>query len=235
MNEDGTMARVPDLIGVCKTHGLKMLTVANLIRYRMTNERYIHRVAEGHLPTEHGEFRMIAYESDIQTVEHDLGVGGESHIALTFGDLSSAVEHDTPVLVRVHTHCLAGNVFGSTSCDCRATVEASLREIAQAGCGALIYLHHTQRGFIIDRSTHPAQLCIHRTDRGHTTTERRGTPDQRVLRQVGLGGQILSDLGIRKIRLLTNQPTHVPALQGFGIEIVEHVPIALKPRTLATL
>jgi 3,4-dihydroxy 2-butanone 4-phosphate synthase/GTP cyclohydrolase II len=233
MNEDGTMARVPDLIGFCKTHGLKMLTVADLIRYRMANERYIHRVAEGLLPTEHGEFRMLSYESDIQTVEHDLGAGDESHVALTFGDLSTAAKNDTPVLVRVHTHCLAGNVFGSTSCDCRATVDASLREIARAGCGALVYLHHTQRGFIIDRSAHPAQLCIHRTDRGRATPHL-GAPDQRILRQVGLGGQILSDLGIRKIRLLTNQPTHVPALQGFGIEIVERVPIELKPQTVAT-
>jgi 3,4-dihydroxy 2-butanone 4-phosphate synthase/GTP cyclohydrolase II len=228
MNEDGTMARVPDLVAFCKTHGLKMLTVAELIRYRMANERYIHRVADGLLPTGHGEFRIIAYESSVSSVE-----GGESHLALTFGDFTSKAESDTPVLVRVHTHCLAGDVFGSTSCDCRATVEASLRAIAHAGRGALVYLHNTQRGFTIDRSTHPAHLCIHHRDRA-STTEHPAPPDQRILRQVGLGGQILSDLGIHKIRLLTNQPTHVPALQGFGIEIVERVPIALKPQTLAT-
>jgi 3,4-dihydroxy 2-butanone 4-phosphate synthase/GTP cyclohydrolase II len=231
MNEDGTMARVPDLIEFCKTHGLKMLTVADLIRYRMANERYVHRIAEGLLPTEHGEFRMISYETDINTVDHD--TGDESHVALTFGDLRAAAANDTPVLVRVHTHCLAGNVFGSTSCDCRAIVDASLREIAQAGCGALVYLHHTQRGFVIDRSVHPAQLCIHHADRGRTT-ERPSIPAQRILRQVGLGSQILSDLGIHKIRLLSNQPKHVPALQGFGIEIVERVPIVFKPRTLTT-
>ncbi|MGA8937799.1 MAG: 3,4-dihydroxy-2-butanone-4-phosphate synthase [Acidobacteriaceae bacterium] len=221
MNEDGTMARVPDLIEFCNLHNLKMVTVADLIRYRMANERYIHRVAEGVLPTEHGEFRMLSYESDIQTFEH--GPAEESHVALTFGDLAQAAKSDTPVLVRVHTHCLSGNVFGSAACDCRATVDASLREIARAGVGALIYLHHTQRGFAIDRTTHPARLCIHQSG----TAERVSTPDQRILRQVGLGGQIISDLGIRKIRLLTNHPKHVPALQGFGIEIVESVPIDL--------
>jgi 3,4-dihydroxy 2-butanone 4-phosphate synthase / GTP cyclohydrolase II len=231
MNEDGTMARVPDLIEFCKTHSLKMVTVADLIRYRMANERYIHRVAEGLLPTEHGEFRMFSYESDIQTVDHELGAGDESHIALTFGDLDAAANSGTPVLVRVHTHCLGGNLFGSSACDCRATVDASLREIAQAGCGALVYLHHTQRGFTIDRSAHPARLCIHRSG----GEERLAAPDQRILRQVGLGGQIISDLGIRKIRLLTNHPKHVPALQGFGIEIVESLPIDLKASALPTL
>jgi len=226
MNEDGSMARVPDLTIFCQTHGLKMVTVADLIRYRMANERYIHRIAEGVLPTEYGDFRMLSYESDIQTVES--GARDESHVALTFGDLDAAAKSGTPVLVRVHTHCLAGNVFGTTACDCRATVDASLREIAKAGVGALIYLHHTQRGFTIDRSTHPARLCIHRTARG-SEPEPLGAPDQRILRQVGLGGQIISDLGIRKIRLLTNHPRHVPALQGFGIEIVERVPIELQP------
>jgi 3,4-dihydroxy 2-butanone 4-phosphate synthase/GTP cyclohydrolase II len=230
MNEDGTMARVPDLIEFCKTHNLKMVTVADLIRYRMANERYIHRVAEGLLPTEHGEFRMFSYESDIQTVDHELGAGDESHIALTFGDLDAAAKSGTPVLVRVHTHCLGGNLFGSSACDCRATVDASLREIARAGVGALVYLHHTQRGFTIDRSAHPARLCIHRSG----AEERLAAPDQRILRQVGLGGQIISDLGIRKIRLLTNHPKHVPALQGFGIEIVESLPIDLKARALPT-
>ena len=227
MNEDGSMARVPDLIEFCKIHKLKMVTVADLIRYRMANERYIHRIAEGVLPTEYGDFRMLSYESDIQTVS-DLGARDESHVALTFGDLAAAAKSDTPVLVRVHTHCLAGNVFGSTACDCRATVDASLREIAHAGVGALVYLHHTQRGFTIDRSAHPAKLCIHHTARG-SEPEPLGAPDQRILRQVGLGGQIISDLGIRKIRLLTNHPKHVPALQGFGIEIVERVPIELAP------
>ncbi|MBW4038430.1 MAG: 3,4-dihydroxy-2-butanone-4-phosphate synthase [Acidobacteria bacterium] len=234
MNDDGTMARVPDLLQFCKRHDLKMLTVADLIRYRMANERYVHRVAEGVLPTVHGQFKLIAYESDIKTSGYEPGAQDESHVALTFGDLSAATAVDDPILVRVHTHCLAGDVFGSTACDCRATVEASLREIAKEGRGALIYLHHTQRGFTIDRSAHPPLLCIHRSERVRAS-ERTGSPDQRILRQVGLGGQILSDLNIRKIRLLTNQPTHVPALQGFGIEIVERVPIELRSEPMPAL
>ncbi len=235
MNDDGSMARVPDLIAFCKLHGLKMVTVADLIRYRMGNERFVHRIAEGELPTRHGVFRMLAYESDIRTGDHASN-SSESHIALTFGDLG-ATRDPTPVLVRVHTHCLAGNVFGSAACDCRASVEASLRAIAGAGRGALIYLHHTQRGFSIDKAFTPPQLCIHRSDRAHPAPPTPGVRDQRdprILRQVGLGGQILSDLGIHKIRLLTNQPTHVPALEGFGIEIVERVPIDLTPQPLTS-
>ena len=214
MNEDGTMARVPDLIEFCVLHGLKMLTVAELIRYRLQNERYIRRVAEAQMPTAFGEFRMIAYESEVE--------GGESHVALVYGDIEGS---DEPALVRVHTHCLAGNVFGTTLCDCRAVVDKSLQMIAEAGRGALVYLHHTQQGFGIDRTVQPGRLCFHRDGR---VVEGGPDRDQRILRQVGLGGQILSDLGIRKIRLLSNHRTHVPALQGFGIEIVEQVAIALE-------
>ncbi len=215
MNEDGTMARVPDLIKFCELHGLKMVTVADLIRYRLQNERYIHRVAESMMPTAHGEFRMIAYESEVE--------GGESHVALVYGDVAG----DEPVTVRVHTHCLAGDVFSTTLCDCREVVENSLRMIAEAGRGALVYLHNGTKGFGIDRGTVPARVALHREQRSR---ERGDDRTQRTLRQVGLGGQILSDLGIHKIRLLTNTPTHVPALQGFGIEIVEQVavPVGVK-------
>jgi 3,4-dihydroxy 2-butanone 4-phosphate synthase/GTP cyclohydrolase II len=211
MKDDGSMARVPDLIEFCKTHGLKMLTVAELIRYRLQHERYIHRVAESMLPTPFGDFRMIAYESEVE--------GGESHIALVRGDVAQAEE---PALVRVHSHCLAGDVFGTTLCDCREVLRNSLRMIAEDGRGALIYLHSASKGFGIDRSTPQHRLIFHRDLR-----EREGHAErhQRTLRQVGLGGQILSDLQIRKIRLLSNTPTHVPALQGFNVEIVERVPI----------
>jgi 3,4-dihydroxy 2-butanone 4-phosphate synthase/GTP cyclohydrolase II len=229
MNDDGTMARVPDLIKFCAEHGLKMLTVASLIRYRLQNERYIHRVAETMLPTPYGEFRMIAYESEVD--------GAESHVALVFGDPVNI--GDDPTLVRVHTHCLAGDVFAATLCDCRAIVDNSLRMIADAGRGALIYLHNGNRGFTIDRTAlaaeSPHRLLLHRDahrdPRSRDSGEEHSTRAQRTLRQVGLGGQILSDLGIHRIRLLTNTPTHVPALQGFGIEIVEQVRIPLAPAT----
>ena len=213
MNEDGTMARVPDLVEFCRVHSMKMVTVADLIRYRLQNEKYVQRVAEAQLPTEFGEFRMISYESEVE--------GGESHVALVYGDVD-ATGGGEPVLVRVHTHCLSGNVFGSALCDCRASVDGALKAIAEAGRGALIYLHHTQRGFGIDRNVTPGRLAFHRDGR---SVEGAGEREHRILRQVGLGGQILSDLGIRKITLLTNHKTHVPALQGFGIEIVGQVGI----------
>ena len=234
MNEDGTMARVPDLVTFCAEHKLKMLTVASLIRYRLQHERYIHRVAEAMLPTRYGEFRMIAYESEVD--------GTESHVALVYGDGGDGGRAqsniDQAMLVRLHTHCLAGDVFGTTLCDCRAVVDNSLRMIAEAGRGALVYLHNGTRGFGIDRGGLAGDAALHRLalhrlaqqrdarvkDAGEEGAQRA----QRTLRQVGLGGQILSDLGIHRIRLLTNTPTHVPALQGFGIEIVEQVRVPLE-------
>jgi 3,4-dihydroxy 2-butanone 4-phosphate synthase/GTP cyclohydrolase II len=199
-----------------------MLTVAALIRYRLQNERYIHRAGEAMLPTPYGEFRMIAYESEVD--------GAESHVALVYGDGLGNAEADEPVLVRVHAHCLAGDVFGATLCDCRALVDNSLRMIAEAGRGALIYLHNGTRGFGIDRTagsaTTPNRLVLHRDPNARMCEGEEGKHRvQKTLRQVGLGGQILSDLGIRRIRLLTNTKTHVPALHGFGIEIVEQVRI----------
>jgi 3,4-dihydroxy 2-butanone 4-phosphate synthase/GTP cyclohydrolase II len=233
MNEDGTMARVPDLVKFCAEHNLKMLTVASLIRYRLQHERHIHRVAETTLPTRYGDFHMIAYESEVD--------GAESHVALIYGDpveKSEGSGESEPLLVRVHTHCLAGDVFGSMLCDCRALVDNSLRMIAEAGRGALVYLHNGARGFGIDRTAIPRagetalyRLILHRDPsreaRPNESAESGHQRAQRTLRQVGLGGQILSDLGIRRIRLLTNTRTHVPALQGFGIEIVEQVKIPL--------
>ncbi len=222
MNDDGTMARIPDLVGFCRTHGMKILTVAELIRYRLQHERYIVRIAETELPTPDGPFRMIAYESEVH--------GGESHLALVRGDVAQGGDAAEPVLVRVHSHCLAGEVFGSTLCDCRGSVERSLHAIAKAGRGALVYLHNGGRGFDV---APPAQagalaaIALHREAPRGAGREPSFAEDRqsRILRQVGLGGQILSDLGIRRIRLLSNTRTHVPALQGFGVEIVEQVPI----------
>ena len=230
MNEDGTMARVPDLVRFCAQHNLKMLTVASLIRYRLQHDRHIQRVAETLLTTRYGEFRMIAYESEID--------GAESHVALLYGDVDQGGEtskNTEPVLVRVHTHCLTGDVFGATICDCRELVDNSLRMIAEAGRGALIYLHNGARGFGIDRCDVPGpagaalnRLVLHRATKEIKSSDEDCQRAQRTLRQVGLGGQILSDLGIHRIRLLTNTRTHVPALQGFGIEIVEQVRVPLR-------
>jgi 3,4-dihydroxy 2-butanone 4-phosphate synthase/GTP cyclohydrolase II len=237
MNDDGSMARVPDLIEFCRIHDLKMLTVAELIRYRLQHERYIFRAAESMLPTSFGEFRMIAYESEVH--------GGESHLALVRGDVTQSADDAEPVLVRVHSHCLAGEVFGSSLCDCGGSVQRSLRAIAETGRGALIYLHNGGRGFETDSSRGPnvpSSIVLHRDQKADPHRDQRGAhraearpaesaPDAtgerqaKILRQVGIGGQILSDLGIRRIRLLSNTRTHVPALQGFGVEIVEQVPI----------
>src|ERR1035438_9380765 len=139
MNDDGTMARIPQLVEFCRTHGLKLLTVAELIRYRMRNERYVRRVAEAALPTRYGDFRMIVYASDVDR---------EQHIALVRGDLAGG-----PPLVRVHSLCLTGDVLASTECDCHEMIEHSLEAIAAADRGVFVYLHHTGRGFGIDSST----------------------------------------------------------------------------------
>jgi 3,4-dihydroxy 2-butanone 4-phosphate synthase/GTP cyclohydrolase II len=237
MRDDGEMARIPDLIPFCREHGLKMLTVAELIRYRLRHERYIVRAGESPIQTRHGEFRMIAYESEVQ--------GGESHIALVRGDLCSGpehVDHAEPVLVRVHTRCTAGDVFAA-DCHCRETLDQSMRMIAEEGCGVVLYLHNTSRGFEIDHTPDHAfgpggtaapadkatpqagRLILHNELRTREGSQARSG---RILRAIGLGGQILSDLGIHRIRLLSNTPMHIPALEGFGLEIVEHVAIPVE-------
>src|SRR5712672_1279033 len=221
MKDDGTMARVPDLIEFCKQHDMKMLTVADLIRYRMANERYVHRVGEALVDTRFGEFRLIAYESEID--------GGESHVALIKGEIprgdigSKNDKTDAPVLVRMHAHCLMGDVFGATGCECHATLEGSLRRIAQEGRGALIYLHQTSKGFSIEKLGDRNALSFHRGRKGPTLLEN----ERQTQREIGIGAQILSDLNLRRIRLLTNRPKKVAALEGFGIEIVDKVPVAL--------
>jgi len=222
MNEDGTMSRVPDLIAFCQQHNLKMLTVAELIRYRMRHERYVQRVGEAMLPTRYGDFRMIAYESQLD---------GESHVALLKGDLGAAVPFEdtdaTPTLVRMHAHCLVGDVFGATWCDCHETVARSLEMIAGEGRGALIYLHQTGKGFSVDQVEEKPVLAFHRDVREPAHPEHQ----RKTQRDIGIGAQILSDLGLHRIRLLTNHPRKVAALEGFQIEIVEQVPIKLKVKS----
>src|SRR6202453_3974109 len=216
MKDDGTMARVPDLIEFCSQHGLKMLTVAELIRYRLQTERFIRRVSEEVLPTQFADFRMVSFESEID--------GGEMHTALVLGDITSS----KPALVRVHSQCLHGDVFGSTLCNCRNIVDESLRMIALEGRGALVYLRKLGRG--CPDATMTSSMRSH---------EEGGESSERTLRQVGLGSQILSDLGVRNIRLLTNTPTHIPALHGFGLDIVDCVPLLssgrMSPRVSTSL
>jgi len=212
MKDDGTMARVADLIEFCRQHELKILTVAELIRYRMAHERHVHRVGEALVDTRNGEFRLIAYESEVD--------GGDSHVALLRGDIESG---DQPVLVRMHAHCLMGDVFGATGCECHATLEGSLRRIAQEGRGALIYLHQTSKGFSVERAGDRTALSFHRGQKLPALLDN----VRQTQREIGIGAQILSDLNLRRIRLLTNRPKRAAALEGFGIEIVEQVPVEL--------
>ncbi len=211
MREDGTMARVPDLVEFCKTHEMKMLTVAELIRYRMQHERYVNRVGEALVDTRYGEFRVIAYESEVD--------GGDSHLALVRGDIENG---DEPVLVRMHSHCLIGDVFGAASCDCRATLEGSLEAIAREGRGALIYLHQSAKGFSVEKVGDRTAISFHKAAASRPETQRN------TQREIGLGAQILSDLSLRRIRLLTNHPRRLAALHGFDLEIVEQVPVAMQ-------
>jgi len=204
---------VPQLVEFCKEHTLKMLTVADLIRYRMQHERYVRRVAEAVLPTRFGDFRMIAYASD---VDHD------QHVALVRGEL----EGMEPTLVRVHSHCLTGDVFGSTACDCSELVSRSLAAIAKEDRGVFLYLHHTGRGFSVDSPEEPGVLPqIHFHKRGQL--DREPARQRMVQHESGIGAQILIDLGLKDIRVLTNHPKKVVALEGYGIRIADQVPLRI--------
>jgi len=210
MNEDGTMARVPQLQEFCQKHGLKMISTADLIRYRLQHERYIRRVVEGCIETEFGAFQTVAYTSDISP---------ELHMALIRGEVSGKER----VLVRMHSHCVYGDVFGSTHCDCQKLIRGSLQRIAEEDLGVLVYLHQTGPGFRIQKN--PAgvdRMVSHGRDFMHYA----GAVGQMQLQhESGIGAQILSDLGLHTIRLLTNHPRKIVALEGFGIEIVEQVPV----------
>jgi 3,4-dihydroxy 2-butanone 4-phosphate synthase/GTP cyclohydrolase II len=198
--------------------------VAELIRYRMKHERYVHRVGEAMVETKYGEFRLIAYESEVD--------GGDSHMALIRGDIGRSDininDSSEPVLVRMHAHCLLGDVFGATACDCNQTLEASLKTIADKDRGALIYLHQTSKGFSTEKIGDQSVLTFHRERRLPTHPE----SERKIQREIGLGAQILSDLNLKRIRLLTNHPRRVAALEGFDIEIVEQIPVRFSvPKT----
>lgn len=208
MNEDGTMSRVPELKEFCLRHGLKMISVAQLIRYRLQNERFVTRDAEGTFPTEFGQFRAISYRN---------AATQSQHLALVRGDIRGR----EGVLVRMHSHCTFGNVFGSQGCECGATLRSSMAQIARDG-GVVVYLHHAGGGLrAVETSRHERVLL-------QCSRSAQGAPSSSastIQHEVGIGAQILSDLGLSTIRLLTNRPRRAVGLEGFGIQIVETVPI----------
>jgi 3,4-dihydroxy 2-butanone 4-phosphate synthase/GTP cyclohydrolase II len=207
MSDDGTMARRPQLEEFCARHGLKMITVAQLVRYRLQTERFIHRNAQGCLRTEFGDFKVIQYTTSI---------GEEVHLALMFGELEGAQN----VLVRMHAHCVMGDVFGSTQCHCQETLRAAMKRIAEEGCGALVYLHQNGPGVKVVNEGEGNRLLTHGAQPNFPSSDLPA-----FQHEIGIGAQILADLGLSTVRLLTNHPRRVPGLDGFGIHIVEQVPL----------
>jgi 3,4-dihydroxy 2-butanone 4-phosphate synthase/GTP cyclohydrolase II len=213
MSEDGTMARLPELEPMGEQFGIKIVTVADLIAYRRRHEKLVQRVAEANLPTKHGEFVAIAYKSTIDPDEH---------VALVLGDISG----EEPVLVRVHSECLTGDIFGSLRCDCGEQIALAMQAIANEGRGVFLYMRQEGRGIGFHNKIRAYAL----QDQGLDTVEANeslGFPAD--LRDYGIGAQILADLGLKEIRLLTNNPKKVVGLEGYGLRVVETLPLIATP------